>query len=188
LVSERAGVAESFGYGRAVALRMLEEQGIAITADERRRIEVTDFGLGRLREIGLQLLTYVNTDRCCAKELLVLPGQLCPEHLHPSLPGAPGKEETFRCRAGTVWLNVPGEPTPGERRRSHLPAGYDRVTAWHEIELRPGDQFTIPPDTPHWFQAGPEGAVVTEFSTRSDDATDRFTDPDVRRLERVDSW
>ena len=47
--------------------------------------------------------------------------------------------------------------------------------------LRPGDQFTIPPDTLHWFQAGPDGAIVTEFSTRSRDELDVFTDPRIVR-------
>jgi D-lyxose ketol-isomerase len=47
--------------------------------------------------------------------------------------------------------------------------------------LRPGDQHTIPPDTLHWFKAGDEGAVVSEFSTQSRDETDVFTDPRIRR-------
>jgi D-lyxose ketol-isomerase len=41
--------------------------------EERQRIEVTDFGLGRLYEIGLQLIVYVNIDRYCAKEPCTLP-------------------------------------------------------------------------------------------------------------------
>jgi D-lyxose ketol-isomerase len=47
--------------------------------------------------------------------------------------------------------------------------------------LRPGGQYTIPPDTLHWFQAGPDGAVVTEFSSTSRDELDVFTDPRIRR-------
>ncbi len=50
-------------------------------------------------------------------------------------------------------------------------------TVWHEIELNPGDQYTLKPDTKHWFQAGDEGAIVSEFSTRSRDESDIFTDP-----------
>ena len=40
-------------------------------------------------------------------------------------------------------------------------------------------QHTIPPGTLHWFQAGPEGAVVSEFSTTSRDELDEFTDENV---------
>ena len=54
-----------------------------------------------------------------------------------------------------------------------------------ELELAPGDQFTIPPDTLHWFRAGDEGAVVTEFSSASRDELDVFTDPAVERATVV---
>ena len=80
-----------------------------LAEEERAAIEVADFGLSRLREIGLQLLVYVNTDRYCAKELVLYPGQTCPEHRHPPFDGTPGKEETFRCRRGLVQLYVEGE-------------------------------------------------------------------------------
>jgi D-lyxose ketol-isomerase len=93
-----------------------------------------------------------------------------------------GKEETFRCRTGEVWLYVDGEPTPSPRA---TPARAEHFTVWHEIVLRPGDQHTIMPGTRHWFQAGPEGAIVTEFSTRSTDERDVFTDPEIRRITVV---
>ncbi len=41
------------------------------------------------------------------------------------------------------------------------------------------------PNTPHWFQAGDEGAVVSEFSTRSRDESDIFTDPQIQRAPQV---
>ena len=145
---------------RERAATMLADAGIVLTPDEREAIEVTDLGLGRLEEIGLQIVVYVNTDRVCAKELVLLPRQTCPEHRHPPVGTEPGKEETFRCRAGSVTLHV---------------AGHD------EIVLRPGEQFTIPPDTLHWFQAGDDGAIVSEFSTRSTDEHDVFTDPRITR-------
>lgn len=48
--------------------------------------------------------------------------------------------------------------------------------------LLPGEQFTIPPNTHHWFQAGEEGAIVSEFSSTSRDAFDIFTDPRIKRV------
>jgi D-lyxose ketol-isomerase len=139
---------------------MLSDAGIVLTPAERDRIEVADFGLGRLDAIGLQLVVYVNTERVCAKELVLFPGQTCPEHRHPPVDGRPGKEETFRCRIGTVHLHVEGRD---------------------ELVLRPGDQYTIPPDTLHWFQAGDDGAIISEFSTQSRDEADVFTDPQIVR-------
>jgi D-lyxose ketol-isomerase len=59
-------------------------------------------------------------------------------------------------------------------------------TVFHEIALRPGEQFTISPNTLHWFQSGPEGAVVSEFSSTSTDEFDIFTDPNIRRATVIE--
>jgi D-lyxose ketol-isomerase len=159
------------------AAAKLAEVGVVLTDDEPRAIEVADFGLSRLDETGLQLLVYVNTDRYSAKELVLRPGQTCPEHRHPPYDGTPGKEETFRCRSGVVYLYVDGDPTPAPACTP--PPGV--YTVRHEIELRPGMQHTIPPGALHWFQAGLEGAVVSEFSSTSRDELDEFTDERIGR-------
>jgi D-lyxose ketol-isomerase len=169
---------------RERAAAVLAEAGIVLTDAERADLEVADFGLSRLSEIGLQLVVYVNTERVCAKELVLFPRQTCPEHRHPPVDGSPGKEETFRCRRGVVYLYVEGTPTADPACR---PPSFcaDAFTVWHEIELRPGDQHTIPPNTLHWFQAGDDGAVVTEFSTTSTDELDAFTDGRIARATVV---
>jgi D-lyxose ketol-isomerase len=147
------------GEARKRAAAMLADAGIVLSPAEQEAIEVADFGLADLERYGLQIVVYVNTERVCAKELVLFPGQTCPEHRHPPVDGEPGKEETFRVRRGVVHLHLGDE----------------------EIVLRPGDQHTIPPDTLHWFRAGDDGAIVSEFSTRSRDETDVFTDPRVVR-------
>ena len=141
------------------ALEYYAKAGIALTEAEKAAIETADFGLGERAKTGLQILTYINTQRVCAKEMVLFPGQTCPEHRHVTSYGQPGKEETFRCRFGQVLLNVEGE----------------------DIVLNPGEQHTIYPDTRHWFRGGPEGAVISEFSTRSTDETDVFTDGRIVR-------
>ena len=145
---------------RARAAARLADAGVVLTPAERDSIEIADFGLGDFERAGLAVFVYVNTERVCAKELVLLPRQACPEHRHPPVGDDEGKEETFRCRAGSVHLHVEGHD---------------------EIVLHPGDQFTIPPDTLHSFEAGDDGAVVSEFSTRSTDENDVFTDPRVTR-------
>jgi len=159
-------------------LKMLDEQKIVLTEEEKQQLEIADFGLGEVETTGLQIITYVNTDRVCAKELIMLPGQTCPEHLHPAIDGAAGKEETFRCRAGEVYLYVAGKAA--EKPSCKPPEGM--FTVWHEVRLLPGEQYTLMPDTLHWFQAGVNGAIVSEFSTRSADEADIFTD---KRIVRV---
>lgn len=159
----------------------LSRAGILLSPAEQALIEVADFGLGDLKHQGLQLITYVNTDRYCAKELVLLPHQTCPEHKHPPIAGKPGKMETFRCRTGMVWLYVKGESTASPKAR--VPAGSEaHYTVFREVELHPGEQYTIMPDTLHWFQAGGKGAVVSEFSSRSCDEYDIFTDFRIRRI------
>ncbi|MGH2971285.1 MAG: cupin domain-containing protein [Gaiellaceae bacterium] len=143
---------------RERAAAMLAGAGIVLTPDE--QIDVVDFGLGRLDEVGLQLVVYENNEHYCAKELVLFPNQMCAEHRHPPVGAGPGKQETFRCRTGEVTLWVDGHG---------------------EMTLRPGEQFTIPPDTLHWFRAGGEGAIVSEFSTHSTDENDVFTDPRITR-------
>ncbi|MBN2557475.1 MAG: D-lyxose/D-mannose family sugar isomerase [Clostridia bacterium] len=169
-------------YENAVVrtLGYFEKAGIVITDEEKTRIEIADFGLGRLEKEGLEILTYVNTERCCAKELVMFPGQTCCEHRHPDVNGRPGKEETFRCRYGEVYLYIEG--VPARHIKATVPdAGAGAYTVFHEICLYPGEQFTLPPDTLHWFQAGPLGAIVSEFSTSSVDEADIFSDKNVQR-------
>src|SRR5881409_3699796 len=108
----------------ARASAMLREAGMVITPAERERFEVADFGLNELEKTGLEIITYVNTDRCCAKEIVMFPRQTCPEHRHPTVAGQPGKEETFRCRWGVVYLYVPGEPS--SQPASKPPAGSEK--------------------------------------------------------------
>ena len=160
-----------------------EKAGIVITDAEMEAFQVAEYGLDCVDTIGLELIEYVNTDRCCAKELVLFPYQTCPEHRHPPVLGEPGKEETFRCRYGEVYLYVPGEPAAQIMGR--VPEGLeDCFLSRHEIILRPGEQYTLSPDTWHWFQAGPNGAVVSEFSTKSRDEFDIYTDPRINPAEK----
>jgi D-lyxose ketol-isomerase len=165
---------EEFEQAQEEALRLLERAQIILTAEETNRIEVTDFGLGDLLSVGIESFTYVNTKLVCAKELVLLPRQTCPEHIHP----APGKEETFRCRWGEVYLYVPGEVAP--HPKAVPPQGKEQTyTVWHEIILTPGKQHTVPQGTLHWFQAGANGAVMSEFSSAAYDDLDSWTDGEV---------
>ena len=161
------------------ALEYYEKAGIALTDKEKDSVEVVDWGLDDLDNLGLQIITYINTERVCAKEMVLLPYQTCAEHKHVPTRGMEGKEETFRCRYGKVYLYVTGEGKK-EDIQGKLPD--TDTTVYHEVILNPGEQYTIMPETWHWFQAGEDGAVISEFSTRSTDETDVFTD---KRLVRA---
>ena len=136
-----------------------------------------------VEKVGLRLCVYINTERVCAKEMVLLPYQTCPEHKHIASYGMQGKEETFRCRYGKVYLYVTGE---GKKEDINGKLPETDTTVYHEIVLNPGEQYTIMPETLHWFQAGPDGAVVSEFSTKSTDETDVFTDKRIIRETKVE--
>jgi len=168
------------------AARMLEAAHIVITPAERAGMEVADFGLDDPENYSLEVVIYENNDRYCAKELILFPRRICPEHYHPPVPGQhPGKQETFRCRWGEVYLNIAGPASPHPKAR--IPKKDEAYfTVRHEIVLRSGDQYTLPPNTRHWFQAGDEGAIVSEFSTTNTDEYDLFANPAIRRIPVIE--
>jgi len=170
---------------RAMTLKYVERAGILLTEEEKKNIEVVDFGLGDLKKTGVQLLTYFTTSRLCAKEMVLFPEQTCPENRHPPFDDGiyPGREEVVRCRWGKVYLYVPGvrssviHASPPEDQKQYY-------TIWHEVILNPGNQYVIGPNILHWFQAGPEGAVISEFLTNQpqpyfDPRENKFTNPNI---------
>ena len=166
------------------ALELIQCAGIRLREDEPDRIEVADFGLGRLAEEGAQILTLIQTDRIAIKVIALTPWQALPEHWHPPVGDDPGKEESIRHVWGDLFVYVDGPPTLEAGR---IPAGKDEVyTMRHELVLAPGDQRTFIPGSRHWFLAGPRGAVAYSFSTTVRDILDRFTDPAVERVTTVE--
>lgn len=166
---------------RKRSVEFLKKAKISTTTSEAEKVEVADFGLNDIKHIGLELIVYENNDRYCAKELILFPRQICPEHRHPPIDDRNiGKQETFRCRWGDVYLYVEG---PAEKNpKAVIPRKYrPYFTVWNEVVLHPGQQYTITPNTLHWFQAGRKGAVVSEFSSTSIDEKDIFTDPNIKR-------
>ena len=167
-------------------LTIVDKAGIVLTNVERDTIEIADLGLGEFEQTGVSIVVYHNDEKYCAKELIMLPGQTNPQHKHPPIPSLnyAGKQETFRCRWGTFYLYIEGEATPNPHCQPPKDSA-EYYTIWHEIILKPGDQYTIQPETWHWFQGGPDGAVCSEFSTMSVDEHDLFTDPRIRRTTEI---
>ena len=165
-------------------LEYFKKANICITEEEKSNIQLSDFGLDDIYKTGLQLIVYVNTQRVCSKEMVLLPHQTCPQHTHPNIGSNLGKEETFRCRWGKVYLYVAGDATKSPKCKA-VKGKEDYYTVWHEVALNPGEQYTIVPNTLHWFQSGDEGAVVSEFSTSSTDELDIFTDPAIIRATKL---
>jgi D-lyxose ketol-isomerase len=165
------------------AAEMIRQAGITISDDEIGSIEVVDFGLSNLDREGVQVLTLVQTQRISIKVLALFPNQTEPEHWHPPVGDDPGKEETIRVIAGTVYFYVPGEDTFKEGFIVEGKA--DCYTMRKEVVMKPCDQLTLAPGEKHWFQVREEGAVMYSFSTIARDALDQFSDPAIERVTKV---
>ena len=99
---------ELYEQARQKALEMYEKAHIVLTPREKENLEVADLGLGDLWNTGLEIVTYVNTERCCAKEMVLF-------HIRPARSIA-----MRRCQA-----------TPGRRKPSA--AGMARfICMWKE--------------------------------------------------------
>ena len=165
------------------AIEMITESGIVLSDEEKKSLEVVDFGLSRLRIEGAQIATLVQTDRISVKLLALFPDQTEPEHWHPRVGDDPGKEETIRMVSGVLNFYIPGDDSLKE---GFIPDGKEMCyTMRNEVVMRPGDQITLSPGTKHWFQAGSTGAVFYSFSTIARDLLDMFTDPSIERITKI---
>lgn len=165
------------------AAQMMRSAGIQLSDSEIDKIEVVDFGLSQYEKEGAAILTLVQTGRIAVKLLALFPNQTEPEHWHPSIGSDPGKEETVRAVWGDLRFYIPGENTLTE---GFIPEGKeDFYTCRNELILNPSDQLTLEPGKKHWFQAGPQGAVLYSFSTIARDVLDKFTDPNIKRITEV---
>lgn len=177
---------KEFKEAQIKAASMIREAGFVISEEEAKSIEVVDFGLSSLLVEGAQILTLTQTERLSIKVLALFSDQTEPEHWHPPYKDDPGKEETVRVLSGTLLFYVPDE-TGKAPRPATIPAGKEaRYTCYREIVMKPGDQLTLEPGVKHWFKAGPEGAVFYSISTVARDALDRFTDPSIARMTRIE--
>ena len=168
---------------RKRAAEAIRQAGVKITDEEANSIEIVDFGLNQLEREGVQALTLVQTERISVKVLVLFPNQTEPEHWHPPVEDDPGKEETVRVVAGTVYFYTPGEDT---FQKGFIVEGKAHFYSMrHEIILKPSEQITLAPGAKHWFQAHDAGAVMYSFSTIARDALDQFTDPNIERITRI---
>lgn len=165
-------------------LSYLKKAKIAVNPEkDLGKMEFSDYELGNFEKYGISMIVYVNTKRVCAKEIVLYPWQTCIQHKHVTIDECPGKEETFRCRYGDFFLYIPGIETLSSKAKIQ-PEDRKYFTVWNEIVFHPGDQFTLYPDTWHWFQAGEKGAIISEFSTPSTNAYDIYYNKNAKRISK----
>jgi len=168
---------------RKKAQVLLRCTGFPLTDDELKTIAVADFGLGQPEVEGAQILTLFSTERISAKLIVLLPGQILPEHWHPAVGNDPGKEEIIRGLWGRV---ICFDERRGNLDDREIPAGKAKCyTCRSRTDLDPGKQIIIPPGIKHWLKGGPEGGCVISFSTCVRDILDQFTDKNIVRTTKI---
>ncbi|MBE5816924.1 MAG: D-lyxose/D-mannose family sugar isomerase [Clostridiales bacterium] len=171
---------------KAKALELFAKAGLFLSEENKESLVVTDFGLGDIYAEGAQYITLFNGPKISGKYIALLPGQTYPEHRHPIVDGKPGKAKTLHCAFGEFYLyhnyfwRAPKPETPAAK----LPeANKEYYACVYESIIKAGSNYHMGADDLHWFQAGPEGAVIIEFGTYSNDDKDYYTNYHAAPLE-----
>jgi D-lyxose ketol-isomerase len=167
---------------KQVYLEFMKKSGYPVNDTIAKKLYVTDFGLGRFAENGLGCIVWWGDEKYnySGLDAFLLPGQIIPEHWHAKLRDIPEKMESWLVRYGEIYTYAEGAPTPNRKARlAAADASY--ITVNHERILGVGDIAGISrPLEKHWMQAGPQGAVFTEFSTFHAGEAVKFTDPKIK--------
>lgn len=167
---------------RRAYLDFLQQSGYPVNDTIRKKLWVSDFGLGRFAETGLGGIIWWGDEKhnFTGLDAFLLPGQIIPEHWHVEVRSIPAKMEAWLVRFGEIYAYAEGAPTPHMKAK---PAAADAasLTVKSERILGVGDIAGIArPLEKHWMQAGPQGAIFTEFSTFHAGEAVRFTDAKIK--------
>ncbi len=159
--------------------------------------DITDYGLGRFREVGFSLITLRNGNLSkkdlypkpyAEKLLYLMEGQYSPMHFHWHK-----MEDIINRGGGTVLIRVYNADREEEIDRKspvtvHTDGETRTVPAGEQIVLEPGQSITITPYLYHDFEVVPgSGAVLLgEVSQVNDDNTDNRFNPPVGRFPAIE--
>jgi D-lyxose ketol-isomerase len=157
--------------------------------------DVTDFGRGDFRNVGLAVFTLRNgrpgnlerhrRKTYGEKILIVDPGQVTPLHFHRV------KMEDIINRGGGKLIVQLYNSTPDEKLDTTdvviMTDGLTRtLPAGGKLSLSPGESITIPQYSYHTFWAEDSRALVGEVSLVNDDTTDNRFYEEVARFAQVE--
>jgi D-lyxose ketol-isomerase len=149
--------------------------------------DVTDFGMGKFKEMGLVLVTLRNgnvknakyTKTYAEKVIMIEDGQVAPNHFHWNK-----MEDIINRGGGNVVFKLFNASHDGGIQDTDVEIYQDgrhyTVKAGEEIILRPGQSLTLYPYYYHEFsvQPGTGTVLIGEVSKCNDDTADnRFYEP-----------
>jgi D-lyxose ketol-isomerase len=147
------------------------------------RWDVTDFGLGSFREMGLVLVNLAEEAEYCEKIMFATRNQKTIAHTHAV------KKEDIIVRRGVLMIRLwNGKPEESADREVSIRVnGEERTTSSGSVvELRSGERVTLRPGVYHEFWPASETCVIGEVSTANDDANDNiFVNPEVGRFPAI---
>jgi D-lyxose ketol-isomerase len=167
---------------KRVYLDFLKARGYPVNDTITKQLFVTDFGLGRFTDVGLGVIVWHGDEKYnySGLDAYLLPGQIIPEHWHVKVRDIPEKMEVWLVRSGEIYTYAEGAPTPNMKAKLE-DADAANITVKSERILRVGEIAGIShPLEKHWMQAGPLGAIFTEFSTFHTGEAVQFTDAKVK--------
>lgn len=167
---------------KRVYLRFLKQSGYPVNDSIASKLFVSDYNLGRFTEAGLGVIIWWGDEKhnFTGLDAFLLPGQIIPEHWHVKVGNIPEKMEAWLVRHGEVYTYAEGAPTPNMKAKL-ADADAANITVKHERILGVGEIAGLGrPLEKHWMQAGPQGAIFTEFCTFHTGEAVKFTDAKVK--------
>lgn len=157
--------------------------------------DVTDYGMGKFRELGLVLVTIRNgntknsnyTKTYAEKIIMVHEGQHCPNHFHLHK-----MEDIINRGGGNVIFKLYNGNEDGNLKNTDVEINKDgrkyMVKAGEEIILKPGESLTLYPYYYHEFtvQCGTGSTLIGEVSMCNDDNTDNQFYEKIGRFPVID--
>ncbi len=167
---------------KRVYLDFLKQSGYPVNDIVASKLFVSDFGLGRFTEAGLGAIVWCGDEKYkySGLDAYLLPGQIIPEHWHVRVRDIPEKMESWLVRHGEIYTYAEGDPTPNMKAKL-ADADAANITVKHERILCVAEIAGIShPLEKHWMQAGPQGAIFTEFCTFHSGEAVKFTDQKIK--------
>jgi len=146
--------------------------------------DVTDFGLGDVREHGLVLINLAEEPEYCEKLMYARENMKTPAHTHRK------KKEDIIARRGNLrlqlWPGTPGESS-GIAFEARVNGSSRRLTGGDFIDLKAGERITLVPGIYHEFFPVYGPCIIGEVSTANDDLNDNFfINSDVGRFPGIE--
>lgn len=167
---------------KRVYLDFLKKSGYPVNDIIAKKLFVSDFNLGRFTEAGLGAIVWCGDEKYkySGLDAYLLPGQIIPEHWHVRVRDIPEKMESWLVRHGEIYTYAEGDPTPNMKAKL-AQADAANITVKRERILGVGEIAGLSrPLEKHWMQAGPQGAIFTEFCTFHSGEAVKFTDPKIK--------